>query len=176
MMHSSTLWLSRDVLSALVEEADRMAPLETGGVLLGYRPEGDEPVVTDAIGPGPNAIHKRYRFVPDHDYQIHEIDRLYRDSGRLLEYLGDWHTHPGGLAELSTSDLAAIRAIATEKEARVPRPVMLVLAPGPDWALHAWRGTMTGRTRLWRRLVTVRLKVHVFDGDVMREDTGGDPD
>ena len=85
------MWLSATVLSALVEEADRLAPMETGGILLGFWAEEEiQPVVLEMLGPGPNAIHERYRFVPDHDYQIGAIARRYHESGHRLQYLGDW--------------------------------------------------------------------------------------
>lgn len=155
------LWLARQVLSALVEEASRAAPAETGGVLLGYRaaPDG-EPVATHAVGPGPGAIHERHRFVPDHEYQLAEIARLYEESGRRLDYLGDWHTHPGGAAYLSQSDRATLRRIAAARAARASRAVMLILAPGPDWEPSAWLGRLSGVC--CPRLVALPLRVHVF--------------
>jgi integrative and conjugative element protein (TIGR02256 family) len=143
-----------------------MAPLETGGVLLGYVAGADEPVVTEVIGPGPGAVHDTHRFVPDHEYQVSAIERHYHASGRRLDYLGDWHTHPTGPAELSGTDLAALRAIAEHPAARVPKPVMLVLSAGPAWEPTAWRGTMRGRTWLRRRLFTAPLPVRVYQDGV----------
>jgi integrative and conjugative element protein (TIGR02256 family) len=140
-----------------------MAPAETGGVLLGYWvEEGGEPVVTHAIGPGPEAVHERTRFIPDDEYQYAEIARLYRESGRRLSYLGDWHTHPGGAAYLSRNDRATLRRIASYAAARAPRPVMLILAPGPNWEPSAWNGILSNRL-LWRQRLDARpLRVQLF--------------
>jgi integrative and conjugative element protein (TIGR02256 family) len=158
-----TAWLSREVLFFLVEEANRMAPAETGGVLLGYwTQQTSEPVITHTIGAGPDAIHEPRRFVPDHEYQLTEIARLYRESDRCLDYLGDWHTHPGVAPYLSKSDRATLKRIATEKAARAPRPVMLILAPGPKWEPSAWIGGLEGTTFWSRRLVTHPLEIHFF--------------
>src|SRR3546814_3430816 len=60
------LWISNVALGAMVAEADRKFPLETGGILVGYFAENGDPVVCAAIGPGPHAIHWRKRFTPDH--------------------------------------------------------------------------------------------------------------
>lgn len=172
MNRPELIWLSARVLTALVAEADKSAPLETGGILLGFwAEENSEPVVLEMLGPGPNAIHERYRFVPDHEHQTAEIERLYHDSGRRLHYLGDWHTHPGGSATLSKSDRATLRQIAAEPAARAPMPTMLILAPGPSWKPSAWCGVLTGRVRFWQRLVAWAMEVRIFD-DVNVHPTG----
>ena len=116
------IWLPVELLSEMSAEADRLAPLETGGVLLGYwGGTTAEPVVTHVLGPGPDAMHSRNQFTPDQEYHIAEIARLYADSGRRLHYLGDWHTHPGGAPALSKRDLKTLRRIAAEPAECVER-------------------------------------------------------
>lgn len=162
----------------IVAEADRMQPLETGGILLGYRAEeGREFVVTHIVGPGPKAIHKRARFVPDHHYQFAEITRLYAEQPRweshALTYLGDWHTHPGNFSYLSGQDKATLRLIAVTKSARAPEPVMLILGQSSSprhssgwetpWQPMAWIGTMNSRRFSRRKLETRLLEIRVFN-------------
>lgn len=146
-MNGGTLWILRDLLESLTAEASIRVPCETGGVLLGYWAKGDgDPVVTHCIGPGPNATHSETRFQPDHDYQVTEIARLYKDSDRRLHYLGDWHSHPDGGGTLSRLDRACLRRIARCREARVDEPVMMILAGSLDWEPFAWR---LGWVRSW---------------------------
>jgi integrative and conjugative element protein (TIGR02256 family) len=161
-----TAWLSREILREMTNEADRWVPLETGGILMGYHPtDAGAVVVTHAVGPGPRAIHARTRFVPDQDYHLREIARLYAASGRRLHYLGDWHCHPGGAAALSRTDRSTLKCIATEPAARAPRPLMCVLAPGPRWNIAMWQGELRSRRRCWsrRQLALRRLDVRLFD-------------
>jgi len=131
------LWLSVAHEDMLLREAARTAPYETGGVLLGYRGEGGDVVVTDVVGPGPNASHARASFVPDHGYHDGEIARLYAESGRRHAYLGDWHSHPGGSCALSRTDRRTLRRIATTAEARAPEPLMLIVGGFVDWTFAA---------------------------------------
>ena len=129
--------------------ADRAAPNETGGILLGFWSKAfSEASVTEVVGAGPGAIHERYRFVPDHAYQEREVAVRYAASPSELSYLGDWHTHPGAPAYLSATDRLACRSIAEYKPARAPRPIMLILGCGPSWEPGAWQGRRGGR--LWR--------------------------
>jgi integrative and conjugative element protein (TIGR02256 family) len=136
LIPSGTAWISSAVLNSLVEMANSSAPLETGGVLLGYWSES--PVVLDAVGPGPKARHDRFHFLPDQGYHEAEIARLYRESNCSLQYLGDWHSHPGQSGVMSKLDIQTLRRIANSRKARASRPIMLILAYGPDWKPVVW--------------------------------------
>lgn len=118
-------------------EAARRDPYETGGVLLGYLAE-DAAVVADMVGPGPDALHGPNGFVPDAEFQEVEIARRYGASGRIVTYMGDWHSHPRGLGRVSRLDLRTLHAIAREPAARVPAPIMLIVFDGDPWRLAAW--------------------------------------
>jgi len=164
-MSENVIWIAQHVLESLRDEADRRFPRETGGVLLGYRAaDTGELVVTGAIGPGPRAIHDEGRFRPDQRYHVAEIARHYVKSGRTLSYLGDWHTHPGGDGRLSTRDLTCLRTIANCREARVRRPIMLVLAGGPEWRPFGWL-YVGGWRCLRRQSIAQPLAVSLFDSD-----------
>ena len=150
------LWLRHSVEEALRRDGTCKAPLETGGVLMGYQ-QADAYVVTACIGPGPKAIHKRASFIPDYDYQEQEIARVYRDSGRVFTYLGDWHTHPDGRIRLSAIDRKTLKRIAGHPAARIHNPVMMILAGGNPWRFGAWRWCASVlRPVGWPRSVAIR--------------------
>jgi integrative and conjugative element protein (TIGR02256 family) len=125
----------------MVVEAARAAPLESGGVLLGWQdPEGLELVIARVVGPGPQATHRRTRFSPDDDWQRERIADAYAASGRTVSYLGDWHSHPGGGDMPSRRDERTARRIARSRSARARRPVMLILSGKADmWRPSAYR-------------------------------------
>lgn len=163
-MSDEIIWMSRDVVASLKAEASLRAPQETGGVLLGYwAAEGGDPVVTHGVGPGPNAVHSTDRFVPDHEYHIEEIARLYEESDRQLQYLGDWHSHPNGAGTLSNLDHTCLRRIGRSPEARVENPIMLILAGSPEWELFAWRFGVK-RTWFWWQQAVTSLAIREFEG------------
>lgn len=143
------LWLPRPVRDDVAGQAQQFAPLETGGILLGYVPRARRPdaasdvVVVDAIGPGPRARHDRRWFVPDHDWQLAELAERYERSGHIAGYVGDWHSHPDGTALPSRQDLRTMRRIARHAPARLDQPTMLIVSTGRGDAgpagLRAWR-------------------------------------
>jgi integrative and conjugative element protein (TIGR02256 family) len=130
-------------------EADRQFPLETGGILLGWRDV--DVIVEDIIGPGPNAAHRRTAFEPDSRWQDEQLADRYEASGRTLEYLGDWHTHPVGVPEPSSRDRQTLSVIASFAPARCKQPIMTILGDGAAgvWT-HASHALVARRPRLRR--------------------------
>jgi integrative and conjugative element protein (TIGR02256 family) len=137
-LDTATAWVAKSAWIALVKESDRQWPLETGGILLGYR-AGSDYVVTAVIGPGPEARHLPRAFAPDANWQADRLAEAYAQSERRHAYLGDWHTHPDGPALLSRTDKRTLRKVARFKAARCPSPLMLLLAGGKPWRLRAFR-------------------------------------
>jgi integrative and conjugative element protein (TIGR02256 family) len=134
--HRDTLWVPpRTVLADLHRAAWASYPDETGGVLLGHRQPGDGlgATVRYLVGPGPAAIHEPRRFEPDYAWQAAATAELWT-TDQSLEYLGDWHTHPGGTTALSQLDKDALRAIAAAPDANQGNPVMLIVGLHPDCA------------------------------------------
>ena len=117
-------------LSHLQYAAWRTWPYETGGILLGHASEGGA-TVTVVVGPGPEAKHARYGFTPDADWQAAQVAEAWK-AQTSIEYLGDWHTHPGGTTRFSDLDRKAALTISEAPAARQPRPAMLVMALGAD--------------------------------------------
>lgn len=133
----------------MTSEAARFFPLETGGLLLGWRDQRDL-IVAGMIGAGPRALHGRYAFYPDHQWQIRELKLAFEATNGDMDYLGDWHTHPGGAAAMSSEDRATLRRISR----RTKYPAMVILAGGEDeWKVKVWRGNTK------RRVLSSEFKV-----------------
>jgi integrative and conjugative element protein (TIGR02256 family) len=99
-----------------------------------------EIVITDVIGPGPTAIHRKKSFIPDTSYQEAEVARIYSEADRISSYLGDWHTHPFGSSYLSYRDKRTLQRIAKYGDARCPTPVMAIISGGDDdWRMRVWK-------------------------------------
>lgn len=146
----SQLWISDKAFRNMVEEANRAYPMETGGVLVGYFAESGELVVFANIGPGPNAVHLKNRFMPDHTWQCEQLEGLFQKSSGTWVYLGDWHTHPDSSPKMSRLDQRTLRSIAKYKQAENPQPLMLIggySTPDWDWAGYQYRGNSL--VRFW---------------------------
>jgi integrative and conjugative element protein (TIGR02256 family) len=133
------LWLAAGALAEMIGEAQSAKPDETGGVLLGWG-VGGQFAAAHAVGPGPRAKHRPTRFTPDTRWQRAQIATEYERSGRILRYLGDWHSHPGGGEQPSARDLRTARRIARSRAARVLEPVMVILSDrSGDWRPAVYR-------------------------------------
>ena len=160
------VWILREVLDRIQHEAECKAPLETGGLLIGYRSaDDDHVVVTDMIGPGPNAKHRKWTYRPDYGFHREEISRIFDESGGMHTYLGDWHSHPTAPSYLSLLDKRALRNIARFPENYIDRPTMLVLgrAINGEWTPEVWRISPLLHKFPWTRWDYVPLEITIFD-------------
>jgi integrative and conjugative element protein (TIGR02256 family) len=124
-------------------------PWEVGGWLLGYSDEEQGAiVVTHATPPSrgtPFSIrisgrrHRRY------------FDQAWSASDGHVTFLGDWHTHPGGLAIPSERDEEAMHQIAADPD----------FGEGPTLIAIA----ATGR---WRRPASVETRFYILGDDFPR--------
>lgn len=147
-MSQARIGVPERVVAAMRREAERSYPRESGGVLLGYIDAEDakQIEVLKQIGPGPDARHEPHRFEPDGEWQAQLIAATYENSGRIVTYLGDWHSHPRGGRKPSGLDRSTARKIAGSPAARAPHPMIVILHGGPtEWDLSAYR---RGRRRL----------------------------
>jgi len=121
-------------------EAEKYAPLETGGSFMGYVAKNNDIVITDLIEAGTNAERYENAFIPDQEYQLEEFSKIYFDSNRTKNYLGDWHTHPNHTANLSLKDKRTLTLIANSPDSQNSQPLMIILSGlTKDWTLNAFQ-------------------------------------
>jgi len=136
----AAITVPQSVARVILEETEEHAPLETGGVLLGYRDRRHrELFVSELVAAGPEAVRESHRFHPDGPWQRARIAERYEASKNTLAYLGDWHSHPKGSGP-SPLDHGTARRISRTARAGCPHPVFLIATNTREgWELRAYR-------------------------------------
>jgi integrative and conjugative element protein (TIGR02256 family) len=130
------------VLSLIGSESRKARGVETGGPLVGYVSEIGSLVVTDAIGPGPKARLERYSVTIDGEYAQRFCDRMSSLSDGRIDYVGDWHKHPGVSLNPSEHDVSAMRTMATFKFSPTRHPISLIYRRWPEaFKAYVWDGS-----------------------------------
>ncbi|WP_352722673.1 Mov34/MPN/PAD-1 family protein [Mesorhizobium sp. M0491] len=95
------------LLSEVTRLAGRAGSVETGGILVGEYFDGGRSVrITEVTAMPEDSRFGRAWFKRGRK----GLDALLRDRwGQGQYYVGEWHSHPGGSAEPSGSDIAAMR-------------------------------------------------------------------
>jgi integrative and conjugative element protein (TIGR02256 family) len=139
-MRKSWLEIPPELESEILVQAGGHAPLETGGVLLGTRDRrARRAFVSELVDAGPRAQRESHRFTPDGPWQRARIAERYEASGRVLAYIGDWHSHPGGNGP-SPLDRSTARRIADTPRALCAHPIFLIATRvKAGWELRAYR-------------------------------------
>ncbi len=107
---------------------DSVPPVETGGLLFGERDDAARTITIEAAsGPPADSTHSQTGFVRG----IRDLDQAlnalgYKASDRA-GYLGDWHTHPNGVAALSATDRNAAQGLVGDGAS-----VLLIWAGAPE--------------------------------------------
>jgi integrative and conjugative element protein (TIGR02256 family) len=135
--------VSADAHETIASETAKRLPLETGGILLGYR-EVENVVITHALVVDGGGATK-HRYVRDDVRANKRLAEFLSDRAEddPVGYVGEWHSHPA-LSGPSTIDRNAMRAAAKA----AGRPVaLLVFTPGDT---GAYFGLIARRQRLGR--------------------------
>lgn len=162
-------WILRQVLEQIQYEAESKAPLETGGLLVGYcSADNSQVVVTGMVGPGPRAKHRKWTYKPDYSFHREEIRNIFYENDGVITYLGDWHSHPENSSHLSFLDKRALRNIACFQGNYISCPVMLVLGGINNQKLAEWTPCIWGISRQpsnfpWAKWQYIPLEVTIFD-------------
>lgn len=121
----------RDLLAWVRRGArTRGTRIETGGLLFGEINEFLKVVwVSEVSGPPPDSVASASEFVCgiQGTRELHDEKRE-RTRG-AVRFIGMWHTHPGGIAEPSDTDLAAVEKLRAVPE-RAPRNFLMMILGG----------------------------------------------
>ena len=112
----------------LTRELGAFRPLETGGVLIGRIDRTSKTVyVTRLLTAPADSQRSASRFVRGADGLTEAVGEVRDKSGAMLDYVGEWHTHPSGGSRLSETDKRAISEIReTLDPMRYPTIVVIV--------------------------------------------------
>ncbi|WP_078593125.1 Mov34/MPN/PAD-1 family protein [Evansella clarkii] len=123
---SYKIFIHYKVMDSFFNETKLFGLKETGGVLIGYR-VGNEFVITDNTGPGPNAKHQLLHFERDVDYCNNKIEEIFEQSNGGLNYLGEWHTHPLGKPVPSPQDNKSMFEISETDSYQNDCPLLIIV-------------------------------------------------
>jgi integrative and conjugative element protein (TIGR02256 family) len=139
---------------------------ETGGILLGRHHARPRPVldVVHAAGPGPRAVRRPDFFRRDVRHAQSVADLVHQTDTSV--WIGDWHTHPGGPARPSDTDLASYRALLMDSELgfEVFLTIIVTADPAAGWT----RPLATGWLITTACVFPARLPARLPDWDIAR--------
>jgi len=129
MVNMPKLFVLSSVLDKIRRESSLFLLRETGGIIIGYRTNIFDIVITHISGPGPKAIHSFCNFDLDHEYTQRALDYIFDETEGGLTFLGDWHTHPLMSTYLSGRDKRTLKDIASNKNFMCEKPLAIVFRP-----------------------------------------------
>jgi integrative and conjugative element protein (TIGR02256 family) len=115
-------------------------PKETGGVLLGYFDKPNDTVyVVDAMPAPPDSDRGSGEFIRGVEGLGTAVEEANRRTGKVVTYVGEWHSHPRGVAPLPSTwdiDLMVHLAMLLHQDG-LPALMLIVGDTQENWVIGA---------------------------------------
>ena len=103
---------SDEAYNAIMTEADKMSPNETGGILLGHILDNGIWIVMEVLPPGWRSKFEYASFEYDEQFVNYVAQNESKKYEQELSLLGLWHRHPGSMDTFSNIDDGTNRTFA----------------------------------------------------------------
>lgn len=124
------------LMRAVTQARSSRLPRETGGVLLGFSDMQRKHIfVVDALLSPPDSIEWPTAYIRGADGLAEQVSDASRKTAGMLQYVGEWHSHPeGSSSEASSTDHIALQALAGQMAFDgIPALLLIVGEQGPRW-------------------------------------------
>lgn len=125
--------ISDDALNSLFNAYDKELPLETGGILLGkVSIDYSEYIITNACEISSSLMRTPTLFIRDYKKAQEVINNLWKNSNGIINYLGEWHTHPNMMGAPSSIDIKTISNIYFKIEKEIEKLFLVIIGGNKD--------------------------------------------
>jgi molybdopterin/thiamine biosynthesis adenylyltransferase/proteasome lid subunit RPN8/RPN11 len=120
-----TVQIPSTCLEAMYDRCRKEHPCETGGILAGTDRIDGPALVVNARDPPRDSIQEPTRFLRGTD----KVEEWLKDARESIgiDYLGEWHYHPGAPPGISRDDRTAMDEIANDGGYDCPHPLLFIV-------------------------------------------------
>ncbi len=112
-------------------------PNETGGVLLGVTDLKTKTIVlVDTLPPPPDSEGSPKHFIRGREGQEEALAQVHRRTARVVDYVGDWHSHPDGYPATPSGDDRKLLSSLSELMSIEGLPALMVIAGEHEITFH----------------------------------------
>ena len=135
LLDGTTLHIKNEFIELITRYIQKDNIKEAGGVLFGtYAPDDQCYTLCDISEPTSLAKRSRTGFVRSKKSHQIEINKKWETSGGIVNYMGEWHTHPAPNPTPSDIDRELIRQIIRDHSNVYPKVFLAIL--GSDFSLY----------------------------------------
>lgn len=124
----SSIHISKSVLKTIEEETTFHYPNEFGGVFIGYKTDKNF-IITNILIPDEYKNGKTI-FVREPGTLNERLSEIHNITNGKIQYLGEWHSHPDGPTNPSSTDIKAMKEIARDKNINIDKPLLMIVEVG----------------------------------------------
>jgi len=133
--HQNGEWkvcVDNDLLRKLHLLRDDKLPNETGGVLLGSLDlERNIIYIVETIPSPPDSKEWPTLYIRGYHGLAKKVDQIYQDTNGMIEYIGEWHSHPTGIRTVPSADDIQVFSWLTNLMNRDGLPPLMMIVGDP---------------------------------------------
>ncbi len=132
------VYTDRSLLAKVGQARAGKLPNETGGVLLGaFDLQRKIIYAVDTLPAPPDSTEYPTLFIRGHERLASQIAELQARTGGMLEYVGEWHSHPAGASVAASRDDQTVLGWLADKMWQEGLPALMLIAGDADqWGWH----------------------------------------
>lgn len=112
-------------------------PNETGGSLLGITDMKTKIIVlVDILPPPPDSESSPTHFIRGKDGQLEALKRVHGLTAGIVDYVGDWHSHPNGCSVQPSADDRILLATLVRKMQVEDLPAVMMIVSNNDLGIY----------------------------------------
>jgi integrative and conjugative element protein (TIGR02256 family) len=118
--------LSDNVLEKMFAHCQEHFPKEFGGIFTGIETGKIKVIIDIAV---PKVFESSTTGFTRHANDLNlYLAQCYAQSGGLIKYLGEWHSHPNGGTHYSNNDAKSISELARNEDSKQAFPILCILS------------------------------------------------
>ena len=148
--------MQASVFNQIQLQAESEYPNENGGMLVGRYSEDRHTVYIEKVVVPAEKLTGRTTFMRN----TKGLENIWKQLAKEgLRYVGEWHSHPNGSTQYSSTDLAAMVDI--EKEVSIENPLLLIIGVRSDGVnAHTFYCYKNNKLKEYKKMIDLRELFH----------------
>ena len=142
-----SLYIEDDILASMKKHYCTNEPKEGGGILLGKVSIDEKNIYITELYQIESSKSDNTHYERNATVAQEIINNRWKASSGVINYLGEWHTHPKMIAVPSNTDINSMKLISKSIQAVIPYIFLIILGENNEFSISIVEKSMRGEVK-----------------------------